>query len=429
MNHTMIFRPEFIVIAVAVTTMLHVGGCRASGKLPGNREFGSILNNDASNIMYAGTGADTTPDEFRKGVGHLLDAKPGLLAQSIGQPDPVFYQSKVATPFSKYVEQTNRMVPAMRALAAQGTDPLALTAEVCRQRGVPVVASFRMNAEDMGPRGLEHFDFARDNPHYRLGDRGCLDPAHSEVYEHRMKIFREVVENYDIDGIEFDFKRWIFMISNPSENHVILTRMVRETRQMLDEVAKRKGRKRLLLGVRVEPMVSGELNKADFPGAQGPPWNRSCEASGLDIRTWVDEELVDYVCPSHFWPKWPGLPRTAEFVELAKGKNIGIYPTVWPQPAWIKEKDPPIERDDAELTMRYKNDLCDLALTCYRDGADGISTYNWLPHHQQGMQPDPSRPYWGDGHKAMQMHIHPLLSNHSALNAYRKSNVILPAGP
>ena len=147
-----LLRSEMFCVVIAVVFMFRAAS-PAFGQLPGNREFGSILNNDASNIMYAGTGADTTPDEFRKGVGHLLDARPGLLAQSSGQSDLVFYRSNVATPFSKYVEETNRMVPAMRRFAELGTDPLQLTIEVCRQRGVPIVVSYRINAEDMGPRG------------------------------------------------------------------------------------------------------------------------------------------------------------------------------------------------------------------------------------------------------------------------------------
>ncbi len=167
------------------------------------------------------------------------------------------------------VHKTDMAAPAIRALAAHDTDPLALTVEVCRQRGVPIVASFRMNGEDMATRTLHTYDFGRENMDLAIEGRHCLDPAHPKVYEHRMKIFAEVVENYDIDGIEFDYKRSYFMISNPRENHVILTRMVRETRQMLDEAAKRKGRKRLLLGVRVEPMIAGKLNKADLPG----PWD------------------------------------------------------------------------------------------------------------------------------------------------------------
>ena len=52
-----------------------------------------------------------------------------------------------------------------------------------------------------------------------------------------MKIFGEVASKYDIDGIEFDFRRWFHMVSNPEKNHVVLTRLVREARKMLDETA------------------------------------------------------------------------------------------------------------------------------------------------------------------------------------------------
>ena len=432
MNRDFFFQPVPLIVVAVFATLLHGGVSSASAELPGNRQFGTILNNDATNIMYAGTGEDMTPDEYRNGVHHLLDAKPGILAQSIGQPDPVFYRSKVATRWDKYwkaemgVHATNITAPAMRALAAHNTDPLALTVEVCRQRGVPIVASFRMNAMDLATRTLHIYDFGRENMDLAIEGQNCLDPAHPKVYEHRMKIFAEVVENYDIDGLEFDYKRWYYMISNPEKNHVILTRMVRETRQMLDEAAKRKGRKRLLLGVRVEPMVAGQLYSGDFPGLLGTPHNRSCEKSGLDIRTWIDEGLVDYVCPSGFWPQWPGLPHTAEFVELAKGKNVGIYPTVFPHPAWWDDKDGPLEVDDTERMRRYKNDLCDMILSCYRDGADGISTFNWLPHHQRGMVPKPMRPYWGDGNKGLQMYIHGLMSDAATMEAYRNSQTLLP---
>ena len=413
------------IVALAAVPLMQVG-CTSGGRAD-NRKFGSILNNDGNNILWHISGEDATPDEYRKALEHLLDAKPGILAQSIGQPDPVFYLSEVATPWFKYRGQWEDS-KAMKALADAGTDPLALTVEVCKKRGVPILASFRMNAEDLGNSNFKSSDFGRKNKHLRVGeDRNCLDPAHPAVYEHRMQIFAEVIDKYDLDGLEFDYKRWNHMISNPAENHVILTRMLRETRKMLDEAAKRKGRKRLLLGVRVQPQISGALNPQDYPGANGAPFNQSCDAAGLDIKTWIDEELVDYVCPSLFWPPWPGLPRIAEFVELAKGKNVGIYPTVWPRPAWLNTKTaPPIERDDAERMRRYKNELCDIILTCYRDGADGISTYNWTPHHQEGMLPDPGRANWGDGAKALQMHIHGLMSDAATVEAYRNSQQLIP---
>ena len=86
----------------------------------------------------------------------------------------------------------------------------------------------------------------------------------------------------------------------------------------------------------------------------------------------------------------------------------------------------PIEPNDTERMLRYKNDLCDIILTCYRDGADGISTYNWTPHHQRGMVPKPMRSNWGDGNKGLQMHIHGLMSDAAAVEAYRNSQTLLP---
>jgi len=415
---------ECLLLMATTVAVLAMGLAMAGTDMADNRSFGSILNNDGNNILFGLSRDKATVEEYRKGVSHLLEAKPGVLAQSIGQPDPVFYRSKVATPWDKY-RGGEVDGQAMKALAVAGTDPLALTIDVCREQGVLAVASFRMNAEDLHAEELSSYDFGRQNEHLRIGNQNCLDPIHPVVYEHRMEIFREVICDYDLDGIEFDFKRWIFMVSDPLENHVVLTRMVRDMRTILDEVARERGRDRLLLGVRVEPIISGDFDKTDFPGAQGPPWNRSCEASGLDIGAWVDEELVDYICPSHFWPCWPGLPDTAPFAALVEGKNVGIYPTIWPVPAWLDEDVPPIERDNLDLMRRYKDELCEIVLQAYAEGADGMSSYNWLPHHQHGMLPYPMRPNWGDGNKALQMHIHAVMSDHAAVKAYAASDLLL----
>jgi len=129
-------------------------------QLPGNKQIGSILNNDIDNIFAALSGAETTPAEYKKAVGHLLETQPGLLAQNVGMPDPVIYRSKVATTLEKYYNEVVTAVwgaeaaagdPAaacMKALLDAGTDPLTITIEACRERGVPILASYRMNAED-----------------------------------------------------------------------------------------------------------------------------------------------------------------------------------------------------------------------------------------------------------------------------------------
>ena len=104
--------------------------------------LGTILNNDIDNILTAGSGPKTTPDEYQKSVMHLLDTKPGVLAQNVGMPDPVAYRTQVATPWDRYIaevtksvwpetaeEDAERQPEALRRLFEAGTDPLTLTIE------------------------------------------------------------------------------------------------------------------------------------------------------------------------------------------------------------------------------------------------------------------------------------------------------------
>ena len=370
---------------------------RGSGIIDYKR-LGTICNSDGNNISHSSADGRMTPDEYKYAVLRLLDLKPGVLAQNVGCPDPVIYRSDVATSGNATLPTPqgaghDREAEVMTMLFEHGTDPLTITIEACRERAIPIVASYRMNAEDANPHQLDLYEFGRAHKDWAIEGRCCLDPAIPEVYAHRMEIFREVAERYDIDGIEFDFGRWYYMISDPHRNHPILTQMVRETRAILDEVAQSKGRDRMMLGTRVGPMLAGQFRQEDFPGAwYEPPTNNSCEDLGLDVKTWIDEGLVDYVCPSLFWPRLPGLPRTREFADLAEGTNIGIYPSIFALPAWAEDEDNPFD-DTPETRKRHRDELCEVVLQMYADGADGISTFNMFPH--QWPIPGQDQAGWG----------------------------------
>ncbi|MBM3804282.1 MAG: hypothetical protein FJW26_18445 [Acidimicrobiia bacterium] len=397
-----------------------------------NRRFGTVFNNDINNLLYAvdsKLSAGEIIADYRRGLGEILAAKPGILAQNVGMPDPVIYRSKVATPWNKYVEGSQSEV--VQKLLDTGTDPLTLTISECRKQGVRVVASYRMNAEDFKKRELEIFDFGRANRHLAIPGANCLDPAHPEVYAHYMAIFREVAEKYDVDGIEFDFRRWARMVSNPLENHTVLTRMVRGTRAMLDEVGKKKGGKRLILGVRVGPSLDTPEVVAKYAGAFSPGMDGSCKELGLDVKTWIERELVDYVSPSLFWPRWPGHPHTREFVALAKGKNIGIYPTLFPLPLWLDQdqsKNKALEPGDTERLKKYKDGFCEIALKMYEDGADGISTFNWYFHLHLARMPKQWQAYYGYGMggSAIQKYVLSILADPQAIRRYRSAAWMVP---
>jgi len=142
------------------------------------KHLGSIFNNDINNILVALDGGAARPEEYRRVVEVILDMQPGVLAQNVGMPDPVIYRSEVATQWDTHLVKMSGQVwegDAARAIATReagvmrnlldaGTDPLTITIDVCRQRSVPIVASYRMNAEDW----YAHTEFGRAHPEWRI---------------------------------------------------------------------------------------------------------------------------------------------------------------------------------------------------------------------------------------------------------------------
>src|SRR2546422_8990671 len=166
------------------------------------KRLGTIFNNDINNILAASSGSEITPAEYQRAVFAILDMKPGVLTQNVGMPDPVIYSTSVATTWDKYHEEVTRLIwptewkpedarrqaGAMRKLLGLGANPLTLTIEACRQRGVPIVASYRMNAEDFYRGTTLMSDFGRAHPDWKIPGSNCLDPAIPQVYAHRMDI-------------------------------------------------------------------------------------------------------------------------------------------------------------------------------------------------------------------------------------------------
>jgi hypothetical protein len=212
---------------------------------------------------------------------------------------------------------------------------------------------------------------------------------------------------------------------------------------MLDETARKKGRAKLLLGARVGPSLDTDPTPFVYPGEYYPkdPENSSCRNLGLDVRTWIREGLVDYLCPATFIGPLPGLPLTREFVDLAEGTDTGIYPTLWPASAWmhgVGERLVTLSEEDAKALALLKHDLCTAALSMYREGADGISTFNWFSHLRDAKVPHNwadrgSAPagavdgcFTAEGSDAVQTFVYPLLGDPNAIACYLRQPWALP---
>lgn len=106
--------------------------------------------------------------------------------------------------------------------------------------------------------------------------QGFWNYAVQEVREYRLSIIREVVEQYDFDGVHLDYLRHTPHLppGRQWESRQHLTSFMRDVRTMLQEQAAKRGRP-LLLAVRVPDSVEG------------------CHTDGLDIEAWAAQGLVD----------------------------------------------------------------------------------------------------------------------------------------
>lgn len=99
----------------------------------------------------------------------------------------------------------------------------------------------------------------------------------------------------------------MFERSEAVQNTPLLTDFMAQMRKLLDKASQKRGRDKLLLGVRI------------------PPTMEECRLLGFAVKAWVQQGLVDFISPSDF------NTRTKDFTALTEGTQCKVYPSVHPQ--------------------------------------------------------------------------------------------------
>ena len=218
-----------------------------------------------------------------------------------------------------------------------GRDTLQVQLEFSREHGMEAVWALRMNdAHDAFPMGSRRWTyglapFKVAHPECMLGEEGDwerfandsskspwtkLDFAQPVARDHIFAIIEEVARNYDVDVIAMEFFKYFpfFRESREGEavapEHVeIMTDLLRRIRKMADEEGERRGRPILL-------------------AAHTPPSLSLSRFVGLDLETWLSEELIDQLMPG-------GLGESvfcdthAEMIEFGHRHDVPVYPCLW----------------------------------------------------------------------------------------------------
>lgn len=265
-----------------------------------------------------------------------------------------------------------------------GVDWMAELAKQCRKRHVSPWASLRMN--DM--HGANNWSECYMNcapqrdPRFRLSGQQInpkdgvnpmqqsLNYAHKEVRDYMLMLAKELINDYDFDGLELDWMRQAFCLDAPASQKQtdVITEWHAEIRR-LTRARVRKTGKPHPLGVRI-PCRLGQLR-----------------AIGLDIRAMAKRGIIDFVAPSNGWQTSWDVPYDELRREL--GDEITIYGVVEDAPNWLHCLEPKSGKKYYRLLSTSAELLRGNAAGKLALGADGIEQFNFFcsdeAHHNLGV--------------------------------------------
>ena len=204
-----------------------------------------------------------------------------------------------------------------------GYDPLAFAIDECHKRGmechawVVTLPAFKINgAKALGRRSLL---YTQPRLLYRQNDMYYLDPSQSGTADYLESICAEITDNYDIDGIHFDYIRYPER-TKPDRADWRRDNITRIVRQLYHAVKRRKP------WVKVSCSPVGKYHDTTLYSARG--WN-AYETVFQDAVSWLREGIMDMISPMMYFKDNHFYPFCAQWQEQSHGRivapGLGIY--------------------------------------------------------------------------------------------------------
>jgi len=349
---------------------------KAAREAAKNKKRGIIYNNDGNDVYHS---YDAYPGAYD--ISHLdgttINTENFLKPRSTGlektQVGTVFYCTGV---FNSYTHESvgitdTRVRDWSRALKQYtGKDSLETMIDYVHSIDKDIFWSMRMNdthdykyeENELDPWKQANMDLLmyrkKDAMFMNFGEGRwssvdyTLMPVRQVVYD----ILKDTITRYDIDGLELDLTRWPIFFKEVTqgidvypENIERMNNLVRMVRDLTEKISMERG-KPILLAIYVPDSI-------EF-----------CHDIGLDIKTWLDEDLIDIVslgCIINNFKDWKGA-----FADY-DGYDVQLYAALDPLSY------------DGTTEDTYYVDRNEAALA-YEAGADGVYFYNYFwPGHER----------------------------------------------
>jgi hypothetical protein len=327
-----------------------------------------IFNNDGDDIWA--TGADTVEKFLAVRHTPLLNTHVDSIYYCTTQSFNRFtHDTRVAEIFR--TKSGNFAGNNLPVFLEQKTDGLRMSSEFAHKHALESIWTLRMN--DIHDAWTPEFlsDWKQQDPTRIMStleksksfdDRrrlwSLVDFEHPDVEPRLVEIVQEVLRGYDIDGVELDFLRAPIYFRTAYEGRPvtdaqrdILTRLVRRIRTLVLDESDRQ-RKPLLLAARIPVTVA------------------SCRRIGIDVKTWLEEKLLDVVSLGGGYKTFDVPMR--ELIDLGHAHGVPVYPCLsqsglmYRPPRGASIKQPPAAWLGAASRL-------------WADGADGIYAFNLFP--------------------------------------------------
>ena len=277
---------------------------------------------------------------------------------------------------------TNRLGPIdkpwrnlVNDFAAMGKDSMSMAVDFARRNGKEIFLSLRFNDnhDNADPERMLS-PFKKENPEVMVGhghEVKCCGTNAADFAQEKVRSFvkgyvRGYLENYDLDGVMFDFFRHpqlfrtVALGGHATEGELAtMTRLMEDFRAMSDEIGRRRGR----------PFVLS----ARVPDSFG-----YCRAIGIDLDAWLRAGVVDFLVVGGYFQLEPWR-KTAERIH---GYGVKCYASleesrIVRQVNFIGARMLP-GRDDKECWLAR----IAAAMAC---GMDGVNLFNfeYLDHEDQ----------------------------------------------
>ena len=266
-----------------------------------------IFNDDTHELALEDA---NTPEGFlAHRIAPLAETDVGAISWSVlcGQFDAPAYDSKVQPLYGDAqgapVKYWHRVTENVKTLAREHRCPLHLVCDFAHEHDMEGFASVRMNdVHDSFMDANALTVWKRTHPQFMVDTHETLpefelymtaqDFSHRAVRQRKLEIIEEIGARYEVDGFELDYIRHPVLFSRRmrgepcTQNEIaIITTMMHQIRGLTDAAAERRGRPMLIV-------------------ARVPDTFATCLDNGMDVITWLEEDLVDILIIGGGYASW-----------------------------------------------------------------------------------------------------------------------------